>query len=74
MLYDYVCVQEADPLAGYKAVVPRRFSINSFHPFLLAGRRRCLKLARAEVSEVSEVSRVRLRPIPVRLKQTARSY
>jgi hypothetical protein len=26
---------QADPLAGYKAVVPRRFSINSLHPFLL---------------------------------------
>src|SRR4051812_44310938 len=24
---------QADPLAGFKAVVPRRFSINSLHPF-----------------------------------------
>jgi hypothetical protein len=46
---------QADPLAGYKAVVSHRFSINCLHPFLLAGGRRCLKLARAEVSEVSRV-------------------
>src|SRR2546423_14788327 len=26
---------QADPLAGYKAVVPRRFSVNPLHPFLL---------------------------------------
>src|SRR5256885_11947001 len=26
-------IGQADPLAGYNAVVPRRFSINSLHPF-----------------------------------------
>jgi hypothetical protein len=30
---DVRSICQADPPAGYKAVVPRRFSINSLHPF-----------------------------------------
>jgi hypothetical protein len=36
----FIC--QADPLAGYKAVVPRRFSINSLHPFSPSSFQRCL--------------------------------